>query len=99
MLTVANIQELATRHPIQVLEIANRNSPKGKTLSVWFKGEDPDVWETLMTNETEVAVRIHGTRTVTGSGATDDQLLPVYAARVVRVNERRAELGLKPVYI
>jgi hypothetical protein len=98
VLTIKDIQELATRHPLRIHGASDTGHAK-KALTVWFEGEAPDAWEMLMSNNTEVDVRIFGTRSVTGSGSTDDRLLPVYAERLPRVNARRAELGLKPAYV
>lgn len=65
---------------------------------MWFNGECVDAWVKLMTHLTEVPVSIHGTRQVTGSGATDGRLFPGYAACLKEVNELRAKVGLAPVF-
>ena len=104
MLTINAIRDLATCHALVVtthypaLTTRGTELPKASSLTVWFKGKAPAAWETLMSDVTEVPVSLHGTRAVTGSGATDDRLLPAYAALLPGVNERRAAVGLGRVH-
>lgn len=104
MLTLTDLEALAKAHDLDFrarfpeTTAADLTPPRPTAVSIRFKGVKPDAWRTLMTNLTEVDVSISGTRTVTGSGATDDMLFPEYRAMLPEVNARRAEIGLQRVH-
>lgn len=104
MLTVEAIAQLAQDHNLEFVAhypqstAAGLVPPSPTSLSVRFREECVDAWFALMTQLTQVPVRISGTRQVTGSGATDDRLYPGYRARLAEVNQLRATVGLSPVY-
>jgi hypothetical protein len=104
MLSIQAIQQLAKEHSLKLTAHYPQTSTEGieppapRSLTVWFREEAVDAWEPLMTQLTEVPVSIYGTRTVTGSGATDDQLYPAYKARLPHVNATRKLIGLEPVF-
>ncbi|MNR71857.1 hypothetical protein D3C71_25360 [compost metagenome] len=66
-------------------------------IRVLFERPDPSAWAQLMSAKTEVPVEILGTRRVSGSGAIDGTLEPVYADLLDQVNVKRREVGLVPV--
>lgn len=103
MLTASDIHALTKDTDIQVTNYWESSTsgatlPKVVRMDISFKGEGyPEIWEKLMTNNTEFDVRIWGTRTVTGSGATDNMLKDEYFKLLPQVNKIRVELGLPPV--
>lgn len=104
ILSLHEIEQLTQQHGLSVSVyrgeacVSGGSLPAPKRISVRFKDECVPAWRTLMTHLTEVPVSIYGTRTVTGSGATDDQLLPGYRAILDEINRARAQIGLDRVY-
>lgn len=104
ILSLHDIEQMALQHGLEVsvyrgeAGVSGGDLPRPKRISVRFKGECVPAWRTLMTHLTEAPVSIYGTRTVTGSGATDDQLLPGYRAILDEVNHARTQIGLDRVY-
>lgn len=103
VLTVNEILSMASSNGLDVTAqypkgyVTCGEVPRPVSLTVWFRKESVDVWEKLMSSLAEVPVNILGTRQMTGSGATDDRLYPVYAARLDVVNSVRASIGLERI--
>lgn len=104
MFTIQDMQKLPEKHSVVVTTHYPAFSTRGSDLPtpnrivIDFRAEDPDLWEQLMTEHSEVDAHILGTRQVTGSGSTDGRLYPVYEERLAAVNARRKEIGLNLIF-
>lgn len=103
-LSVEAIAALGTHHGLQVsmrypaCTLPPGELPKADTIFVAFSQVNADVWELLMSSQTDVPVELSGTRQVSGNGAIDGRLFPEYAQRLNAVNKARNALGLSVVY-
>ena len=103
MLTIQAIKDLAKKYNLEVSYrhssvLSSCENPKPISITIWFKEESVEAWETLMSQRSEIPVNIYGSRQVSGSGAIDGRLFPGYMAILDRVNVERQKVGLPIVY-
>ena len=97
MLTREQIYEIADHHGLKVVNrwapaSVGRAAPELLGINVWFpKTPAPEAWQLLMSNETEVPMKINGVRR-----NDDANLGPEYATLLPAVNALRATRGLAP---
>lgn len=97
MITVSQVLDLADKHNLPLHSTweehtRGREFPKRLSMTLSMHKPLPDVWEFLMSDVSEVPVRIMGSRP-----GMHDTLHPEYVPLLPRINEKRAALNLERV--
>lgn len=97
MITVSQVLDLADKHNLPLhseweRSTNGRDFPKRLQMHLSMFKPMPEVWEFLMSDLSEVPVRIRGSRP-----GIHDTLHPEYVPLLPRINEKRAALNLEPV--
>lgn len=97
MITVSQVLDLADKYNLSLhsqweQSTNGREFPKRLHMTLSLFAVLPDVWEFLMSDNTEVPLRLVGTRP-----GNHDTLRPEFAELLPKVNAKRAALGLERI--